>query len=143
MATRRQRQGGRPIPRQIRGFNGPLGSKTRVDGTEVKVPARTEKVEWPDTPRHDVARARLDRAVTTGAGAVPAPNGTPVPKFMRASINAMPGQEANCLPLALGHVAGAPPNPAEAANLRGTPGSTLTQHADKIASGLAGETYRL
>ena len=37
---------------------------------------------------------------------------------------------------------GAPPNPAEAANLRGAIGSVLMKHADKIASGSAGETYR-
>jgi len=61
---------------------------------------------------------------------------------MRASITVMPGHAANCLPLALRHVPGAPPNPAEAANLRGTIGSILMKHADKIAGGSAGETYR-
>jgi len=131
MAACCQQQGGRPTPRRIGCSSGPLGLKIREDWEEIKGSACKGKVESPDTPCHDVARARLERAATTDAG---------VPQFMRASITVMPGHGANCLPLALRHVLGAPPNPAEAANFRGILGSALTKHADKLASGTAGET---
>ena len=135
MAAHRQQQGGQSTPRRSGGSSGPSRQEIRGDGAEVK----------DFTPSRDVARARLDRTVTTDAGDVPAPSGTTMlkaPQSIRASITVMPGHEANCLPQALRHVPGAPPNPAEAANLRGTLGSTLMKHADETASGHAGENYR-
>ena len=144
MATLRQQQSRRPTPRRSGGSSGPPGPKIREDGAEVKGFVSKRTAELPDTPRRDVARARLDRAVITDAGDVNSLSGTTVsavPQFMRASITVMPGHAANCLPLALRHVPGAPPNPAEAANLRGTLGSILMKHTDKTASGSTGETY--
>ena len=55
------------------GSSAPPGSKIREDGAEVRGFVRKEKAELPDTPHCDVARARLDRAVTTDMGVVPAP----------------------------------------------------------------------